>query len=527
MTDQPILTNATTTFIKIDNYFNCELLLPNGNKFIIPMREDGYIFATALCKASNKRLTLWKTNKDTQIYLNRLSTEVGIPTSVLIEIKKGGKNIFHQGTWVHPDLGVHLAQWCCPDFALQVSRWVRELIITGKVEQGNEKKEQELQEAFEKIKKQLEAKEEELNNQQDYIKRLENKVLRKQKPKVQYKDKNVIYMVQDEYHKRDRIYVIGKAINLNNRLNSYNKSRDHEAVYYKSCNSAQQMELIEKCVLYKLDKYREVGNRDRFILPLDQEITLFSSVIDSFVEMFNDVSPEVDITCDYTDEDFVDQDDDAKQNYNEDHKEDIKEYQDIYQKQYREENKDDIKLKHKMYRDENKEIISEKNNKYRETHKDEILFKAKKYKETNKEEISIKATEYYHKNKKSLREKKKAYKETNKSYYQKNKEEITRKIRLRSNKDGDNKITCECGLKVCKSALARHQKSEIHFSFLKEKSSNENTNIPITELADMRVECKCGIKVVPSALKRHQKSKLHDMFLNAKNKEELQQLPIT
>jgi len=35
-----------------DGLFNCNLKLPNGSSIIIPMREDGYINATMLCKAS-------------------------------------------------------------------------------------------------------------------------------------------------------------------------------------------------------------------------------------------------------------------------------------------------------------------------------------------------------------------------------------------------------------------------------------------------------------------------------------------
>jgi hypothetical protein len=49
-----------------------------------------------------------------------------------------GKNE-ERGSWIHPDLAVQLAQWISPSFAIQVSRWVREIALTGKVEQGKEK----------------------------------------------------------------------------------------------------------------------------------------------------------------------------------------------------------------------------------------------------------------------------------------------------------------------------------------------------------------------------------------------------
>ena len=75
-----------------------------------------------------------------------------------------------------------------------------------------------------------------------------------------------------------RIYVVGKAIYLQNRLSDYNKARDYEVIYYRCCNSSQQMNYIEKCVLSKLDKYRDVANRDRFILPEDKDVSLFTNI---------------------------------------------------------------------------------------------------------------------------------------------------------------------------------------------------------------------------------------------------------
>jgi hypothetical protein len=49
-------------------------------------------------------------------------------------------------------------------------------------------------------------------------------------------------------------------------------------------------------------------------------------------------------------------------------------------------------------------------------------------------------------------------KETKKIYYQKNKEKI-----LENNKQ---KLTCECGVVVCKYVLPRHQKTWTHHYFL-------------------------------------------------------------
>ena len=49
----------------------------------------------------------------------------------LLDIKKGGVN---QGSWIHPDLAIQLAQWISPKFVIQVSKWIINLFTNGKVE---------------------------------------------------------------------------------------------------------------------------------------------------------------------------------------------------------------------------------------------------------------------------------------------------------------------------------------------------------------------------------------------------------
>ena len=46
------------------------------------------------------------------------------------------------------------------------------------------------------------------------------------------------------------------------------------------------MNVIEKMVLTKLNKYREIANRDRFILPLENDIILFTNIIDDCVNFY-------------------------------------------------------------------------------------------------------------------------------------------------------------------------------------------------------------------------------------------------
>jgi len=72
-----------------------------------------------------------------------------------------------------------------------------------------------------------------------------------------------------------------------NRLTTYNKTCDHKVVYYKECSDEQIMNIAELLVLNKLKQYQEVANRDRFILPLENEISLFIDIIKNCIKCIN------------------------------------------------------------------------------------------------------------------------------------------------------------------------------------------------------------------------------------------------
>lgn len=93
---------------------------------IIPQRlQDGYIDATALCKSVNKNFSDYRKLQSTQNFLDELSKQTNIRPELLIHSIVGG-NPSLQGTWVHPFLATHLAQWLSPKFAVKVAQWVAE-----------------------------------------------------------------------------------------------------------------------------------------------------------------------------------------------------------------------------------------------------------------------------------------------------------------------------------------------------------------------------------------------------------------
>jgi len=86
-------------------------------------------------------------------------------------------------------------------------------------------------------------------------------------PRVQYKEKYVIYILTTALMKKERRYILGKATNLTSRLSVYNKSDEHEVVYYQSCGDEETMGCVETMVFQYLKEYREQANRERFYLP--------------------------------------------------------------------------------------------------------------------------------------------------------------------------------------------------------------------------------------------------------------------
>jgi len=89
---------------------------------------------------------------------------------------------------------------------------------------------------------------------------------------------------------------------------------------------------------------------------------------------------------------------------------------------------------------------------YAKEHKEEITEYTKEYGQTHKKQILEKKKEYGQTHKKQILEKKK-------EYNQKNKEQISEKRK--------EKITCECGLIICKYEKPRHEKSKKHQDFIK------------------------------------------------------------
>jgi len=93
---------------------------------------DGYVNATAMCKANGKRWSDYRESDRCQQYLDALETETGISGFDLIQSSRGGTGSL---TMVHPQVAVDLARWISAPFAVWMDGWFLEELYGGRVSQ--------------------------------------------------------------------------------------------------------------------------------------------------------------------------------------------------------------------------------------------------------------------------------------------------------------------------------------------------------------------------------------------------------
>uniref|UniRef100_A0A6C0E2K0 Bro-N domain-containing protein n=1 Tax=viral metagenome TaxID=1070528 RepID=A0A6C0E2K0_9ZZZZ len=316
-------------------------------------------------------------------------------------------------------------------------------------------------------------------------------------PKEKIKDKNVVYLMTAEESEKVGEYVIGKAINLNNRQNNYNdgsKIFDFKVIYYISLESAKLMDIVEAAVLMKLAKYRSKAGRDVFLLP-EPDISIFTNVFDECAKFYENVH-EDDVV--YAKKTKTNED---SERWNANRKKVVENYS--------KEKKEEIKAKEREYKIKNEEAFSELGKIIHNENREHYNKISNEYYENNKEDVKQKANEFYSNNKSFiLEESKKRYdankdgiKEVRKEYYDKNyKDKIATQRR--------KKEQCECGLIVTHYRMKKHKKTKKHNILMEIKNNNQ------AEILDAgKKRCDCGMIITLPCLQKHIKSNGHKMFI--------------
>jgi len=129
------------------------LKLADGSDFVVPVRRDGYVNVTKICQAAGKRLQHYKESPAGKEYIEFLKNRKFVksnsrnPAITLLTSMRG--NCPGRGTYAHPDLAMAIAMWAHPPFLADVSGWIRELLVTGRVDLGKEKSVPELKQKLE------------------------------------------------------------------------------------------------------------------------------------------------------------------------------------------------------------------------------------------------------------------------------------------------------------------------------------------------------------------------------------------
>jgi prophage antirepressor-like protein len=286
-TKQEKLTKTT------NGLFNCSLKLSNGSNIIIPMREDGYVNVTLLCKAGGKDIKEWKKNKSSVHILSSYFSLGGIPPSQLLNSTRIGKT---QNTFAHPDIAIQIAQWADPYFAIQVSRWTRELLVYGKVELGNEKSSEELDNKFQErileLTQEKEILKQVLENKDQDIKTLQTDLLQEQKDVINTKkslmktqtkfsqrhkftDSSCVYILQDPDCKYSKLK-IGLTTDINQRLTSDRTMIPNIKVRYIMYND--HCELFEKAIKVRCKENLELPSHEWVFETLDNLIKIYNEI---------------------------------------------------------------------------------------------------------------------------------------------------------------------------------------------------------------------------------------------------------
>ncbi|AGF85779.1 N-domain protein [Moumouvirus goulette] len=96
-----------------------------GDFDVIIDKSNGYINVTKMCKFSDnaKEFKAWLRNKSSVLLMDEISKSIGISRKNLTIIKSNGLNNT-RGTYVHPILLTHIAQWFSIDFSVKIGLWI-------------------------------------------------------------------------------------------------------------------------------------------------------------------------------------------------------------------------------------------------------------------------------------------------------------------------------------------------------------------------------------------------------------------
>ncbi len=244
---QELKNNPTENKInEVKSIYKTFIINWNNNDHKIDVKDNKFINSEHICNINNKTFNDWFSLELSKDLINEM---IQNQTHKIIEVVDGI-------SWINFDLALIISQWISTKLMILINNLIINDIIVNE------------------------------HNNTIKLKENEIKILKDNFVKKQSREdfpNNCIYIVTTEDNKLKRIYIIGKAKSLKDRLSTYNKTSEHKVIYYKQCGDKETTGLAESVVLKKLQPYKEKANRDRFILPVDQDINFFINIIDQSV----------------------------------------------------------------------------------------------------------------------------------------------------------------------------------------------------------------------------------------------------
>ena len=312
-----------------------------------------------------------------------------------------------------------------------------------------------VEEESNELRNQLTASEEEK-------KKLQVLLHKKKETRIITNEKFVIYFLIAYINGRTT-YIIGRAADVNKRYQTYKlkgiliHDTDIKLVYYKSCRCAQILNQVEGNVILKMSKYLIEGHREIFEsdeLSETEMVDKFKTVIDFFVNCFEDVAPNI-----------VIQEKDSKEELRIKAELHLDENREEINEMRREERKENPEKFRERDRNIDPEKKKAKDKRYREKHIDKLREKEREHYNNNKEEINEKRREMAAKLKITDPETAAKIAEKRLDYLHEYRESNLKKIK----KQKTSKIQCvACQLIFTRQCWKRHTASLSHINKVKE-----------------------------------------------------------
>ncbi len=173
-------------------------------------------------------------------------------------IDGGNVSLNNQGTYYPIDIAIQIAQWADPYFAIQVSRWIRELLVYGKVELGQEKSNKELENKFQEQINQLTNENKELTHNYANLRQLHNS-LKFKRNYHQLEVGDCVYVCHNRLEPPNR-FKIGKTNNINHTLKIYRRIAPYMLLDFLFFTT--KMSLLEDILLTKYKDERRPINHE-------------------------------------------------------------------------------------------------------------------------------------------------------------------------------------------------------------------------------------------------------------------------